>query len=147
MLIPMPVTVQYEPFSYKYRVRPKVPQEYPYFVSYETRVKGYAQEIRDPLTGDLWAKLTESGVLFIYEGAPWNGANSAFDTESFIDASLAHDFLYLFMELGKIPQSCRRRADKTMRAIARNHGMWWPRRMWTFFGVRAGGASHARKEG
>lgn len=142
----MSITVQYEDFSFKYRVRPTVPQEHTYFVYEQTFVKGYSFEISDPITGELWAQLRPSGMMFIYEGAPWDGPSGpAWDTPNFMDASLFHDYLYRAQELGKLPQSQRKKADKTMRAIAKKHGMWWPRRTWTFWGVRVGGGAHARK--
>lgn len=141
----MPVTVEYEQYSYKYRVKPSSSSKRRYYVAYQTFVVGFSAKIYDELLGDLWAHLLPTGTLFVYEGAPWDGPSGpALDSECFMDASLAHDYLYLMMEKGVLPQSERGRADKTMRALAKNHGMGFFRRMWTYAAVRVGGASHAQ---
>ena len=142
------VTVNYEPYPFKYRVR--APADYegdgPYFVSYDTLVIGYQGEVRDPVSDALLAKLCSDGTLFIYEGAPWDGPSSiALDTPSFMDASLAHDYLYELRAQGQIPASERANADRTMRLIAKQHGMWWPRRVWTYWAVRKCGGPFTRQ--
>lgn len=133
--------VSYEKYPFKYRVR--APPEYEgggYYVSYQTHVRGYSATVSDPITGKFLARLFDTGQLTIYEGAPWDGPSGiALDTPSFMDASLAHDYLYEMIAQRGIPKSERRNADRTMRAIAKSHGMWWPRRVWTFWAVRKAG--------
>jgi len=53
-----------------------------------------------------------NGVLEIREGYAWNGANFVRDTETNRRASLVHDALYQLMNLGLLPKSFRKIADK-----------------------------------
>ena len=133
------ITVKYEKFSHKYRVTSEM-------VGYHTLIEGRSAFVRDPVSDQLWARLFPGGALHIFKGAPWNGPSGpTIDTPSFMDASLAHDYLYTMIEQGSLPMKpCRRLADKTMRRIAKEHGMGWFRRLYTFLGVRVGGKSHAK---
>jgi hypothetical protein len=140
-------TVEYKRVDWKYIV--KTPenwdQSWDYFVTYQTLVKGREGCVVGE--GAVLAQLTEDGELTIHAGYGWDGPSGpALDTPSFMDASLAHDCLYQMIEEGTLPMKpCRRQADKTMRRIAKAHGMGWFRRLYTFLGVRAGGKGHARK--
>lgn len=136
------VTVQYERYPFLYRVRPEPDYDgpRPYRVQYDTLVVGYSAEVRDPVDGRLHALLTDDGKMTLFEGAVWDGASSiAIDTPSFMDASLCHDYLYEMIAQCLVPRHERKNADRTMRAIAKQHGMWWPRRIWTYWAVRKAG--------
>lgn len=137
--------VHYERFPFKYRVirPPGFGERQTYSVAYETYVKGYAGSIHDKVSGAMLARLTPDGVLTVYEGAPWDGPSGpAVDSPDFMDASLAHDYLYHGIALGIIPKSERKNADLTLIYQAQIHGMSWTRRQWVYWGVRIGGGSH-----
>lgn len=105
---------------------------------HQTRIKGLHAIAQARCS--LWP----SGALVIHAGYTWDGPSGpALDTASFMRASLVHDALYELMRLGQVPQSARKAADQEMRRIQAEDGMSWPRRWWTYWGVRlfAGGAA------
>ncbi len=92
--------------------------------------------------------LTIDGVLFIEAGYAWNGPSGpAYDTPNFMPASLMHDAMYqLFrMELLAVDR-WRKTADKEMRRIALEDGMYPFRAWYAYHGVRLGAAKAARPE-
>ncbi len=141
--------ILYERVSFKYRLGPSVPQAGPYSVEFQTFVTGFNRRVVDKHCGRAIAMLDESGVLTIYEGAPWDGPSWFFDLKCFMAASLAHDYLYHMLELGFFPtrltNKIRHQSDRTMRAIAREDGMPWWLRALTYAVVRKAGASYARE--
>ena len=105
-----------------------------------------AQERDFPIHND-YVRLDWHGKLSIFCGYAWDGPSGpAIDTKSFMRASLVHDALYQLMREGLLPQTCRKTADKIMRDVAKADGMSWPRRVWTYWGVRLG-AGFAVKTG
>lgn len=83
-----------------------------------------------------WLEM-RAGSLSIREAYTWDGPSGpAIDTDDFMRASLVHDGLYQLGREGLLPTGWRRDADKIMRAIAKEDGMGWLRRQWTYLAVR-----------
>jgi len=81
--------------------------------------------------------LMSGRYIVINAGYAWDGPSGpAFDTKSFMRASLVHDALYQLMREGVLPLEFRKTADQIMRDICREDGMWWPRRTWCYWAVR-----------
>ena len=81
--------------------------------------------------------LDTDGTLTICAGYAWDGPSGpAFDTPTFMRASLVHDALYQLMRMGRLKPSCREYADDLMRAICLEDGMWKPRAKWCHWAVR-----------
>ena len=80
-------------------------------------------------------KLDRMGNLYIKKGYAWDGATGAIDTPSIIHASLPHDAFCQLANMGLLPKSSRKKADKLFRKMCRTDGMWWPRVWWTYLGV------------
>jgi len=88
------------------------------------------------------------GQLFITAGYCWDGPSGpAIDTDNFMDGSLVHDVLYELMRDKKLYPiwKYRMKADKEMRLQTAKDGMSFPRRWWTWLGVRIGGMFAARR--
>ena len=86
-----------------------------------------------------WLKLDETGVLTIRKGYAWDGPSGpAFDTPSFMRASLVHDALYQLMRMGLLDVDMREPADEQMRVICIEDGMLRIRAWWCHRGVRLG---------
>lgn len=91
--------------------------------------------------------LFKDGTLFIHSGYWWDGPSGpAVDTVSFLRASLVHDALYQLMREGKVPQSCRKKADQIMRKIALEDRMSRKRAWWVYWGVRLGAGRAAESK-
>lgn len=85
------------------------------------------------------------GYLTIKKGYAWDGASGvAIDTETFMRASLVHDALYQLLREGAIPKEWRKEADKMMRKIAINEGMWRIRAWYAWAAVRVFGGRYAK---
>ena len=81
--------------------------------------------------------LTTQGLLTIKKGFPWDGASGpGIDTVNFIRGSLVHDALYWLMREGGLPEKWRMAADKELRRICLEDGMWKVRAWWVYVGVR-----------
>lgn len=92
-----------------------------------------------------WITLRRGGVIEIGERYSWDGPSGpARDTKNFMRASLVHDALYQLMQEGLLPRSYRKRADQTMRKLAREDGMSRFRAWYTYRAVRMFGGSSAR---
>lgn len=98
--------------------------------------------MHQPATGG-YVKLSRGGMIEVGAGTQWDGPSGpAVDTISFHRASLVHDCLYLLIQQGCLPKSCRGAADKVMRKIAAEDGMSWWRRWYAWGAVRALGWRH-----
>ena len=83
-----------------------------------TPIKGYNITTK-------FIRLSEQGLLIIYNEYAWNGPSSWFakDTPAFIVTSLPHDAFYQLMQLGKLPRSCRKAVDKYMVELGLVYGL------------------------
>ena len=93
--------------------------------------------------------LRANGNLSIVAGYAWDGPSGpAFDTPSFMRASLVHDALYQLMREGHLdPAKYRVIADAEMRLICIEDGMPRIRAWWCHRGVRLGGGPSASPSG
>lgn len=85
--------------------------------------------IRIPITGHKFeAKyfaLNVDGTMTIMAGYAWDGPSGpTLDTKSFMRGSLIHDVLYQAMRLELLDRSYREIADKILRDICIEDGMW-----------------------
>lgn len=101
--------------------------------------------------GDEYLLLSREGSLIITKGYAWDGPSGpAFDTPSFMRASLVHDALYQLMRSGKLARSNRDKVDEEMYRLCLEDGMWSARAWWVLQGAKrfAGGAAGkgARKQ-
>lgn len=85
-----------------------------------------------------YISLEISGEITIKEGYAWDGPSGpTIDTLSFMRGSLVHDALYQLMRDGYLNRGEHRElADKTLRAICKEDGMWSVRAWWVYHGVR-----------
>jgi hypothetical protein len=89
-------------------------------------------------------RLDTGGELYIIGGYAWDGPSGpAFDTPSFMRASLVHDALYQLMREGHLPLSWRDEADEEMRFVCLEAGMWSLRAAWCYQAVRSFGGPAA----
>mgnify|MGYP001561039161 CR=1 FL=1 len=96
-----------------------------------------------------YVKLNRAGMLAIMEGYAWDGPSGpAFDTPSFMRASLVHDALYQLMREEHLDATVWRAvADGEMRRICLEDGMPRIRAWWCHRGVRLGGGPSASPSG
>ncbi len=92
--------------------------------------------------------LGTDGRLVIKKGYAWDGPSGlTIDTSTFMRGSLVHDALYQLMRHGLISNDeWREQADKEMRRICREDGMFRIRAWWTYWAVRLCGGKAASKE-
>ena len=85
-----------------------------------------------------YIQLDVNGNLLIRAGYAWDGPSGpTFDTKSFMRGSLAHDALYqLIRENLLTVHDCRELADKELRKICIEDGMWRVRAWWVYRAVR-----------
>jgi hypothetical protein len=90
-------------------------------------------DIRTP-----YVSLSTAGVLEIKEGYAWDGPSGpTVDTLTFMRGSLVHDALYQLMRDGHLDRSeYREAADRILRDICREDGMWAVRAWYVYEGVR-----------
>ena len=76
--------------------------------------------------------LANNGVLKIFKGYAWDGASGiTFDTKSSMRGALVHDALYQLMRMELISIDFRLFADKTLKRICIEDGMYeWRAEMW-----------------
>lgn len=81
--------------------------------------------------------------LTIHGGYAWDGPSGpTIDTKSFMRGSLVHDVLYEAMRKGFLSKNFRYPADKLLRDMCIEDGMWRWRAAWVYAAVRkAGGPS------
>ena len=88
--------------------------------------------------------LSTNGLLSLRKGYAWDGASGpAMDTESIMRGALVHDGLYQLMREGGLPLSYRKPADKLLRKMCREDGMFWLRAWWVYWTVRIFGKEAA----
>jgi hypothetical protein len=90
-----------------------------------------------------WLKLDKEGYLLVRAGYCWDGASGpTWDSKCSMRGSLVHDALYQLMRLELLPQSCKPVADRLLRDICIEDGMWPIRAAIWCAGVKlCGGAS------
>lgn len=89
-------------------------------------------------------KLTEDGMLTIYEDYPWDGASGpTIDTSNSMRGSLVHDALFEAMRLGLLSQDFFHAANEEFRAILLEDEMSRLRSTIWFDGVEDFGSAHA----
>jgi len=89
-------------------------------------------------------QLTVEGKLKVGKNYAWDGPSGiAIDTKNFMRGSLAHDVLYQLMRMGLLPQSCRGQADRLLRDLCLEDGMWKIRAWWVYRAVRVGAGAAA----
>lgn len=97
--------------------------------------------------GAEYYSLDVEGILIIKRGYRWDGASGpAIDTDTWIRGSLVHDVLYQMLREEELHKKLRKSVDKIMYKIIRYDGMIWIRAQWSYYAVRWGGASSARKQ-
>lgn len=94
--------------------------------------------------GNRFVGLAPDGLLTIAAGYAWDGASGpAIDTPSFMRGSLVHDALYQLIGLGVLTTNNREAADRLLRDICIEDGMWRIRAAWVYAAVRAFGRPYA----
>lgn len=93
-------------------------------------------------------ELTIDGDLTIRKGYAWDGPSGpAFDTKTFMRASLVHDALYQLMRIKRLDAHTNRPvADQIMKNICREDGMCKTRAWWAKKGVRLFGGRSTKRE-
>ncbi len=86
-----------------------------------------------------------TGVLTLKKGYAWDGPSGpAIDTKNFMRASLVHDALYQLMRKKRIGiKKYRDVADRLLRRMCLEDGMWRVRAWWVYKSVSMFGASAA----
>lgn len=108
---------------------------------HDTGIKGYSARGPNGIV-----TLSPDGLLHIAKGYAWDGASGpAIDTESFMRSSCVHDALYQLISLGLIPPDVRGEADRLLRDISREDGMWYVRTLWVYAAVRVFGAIYVAR--
>jgi hypothetical protein len=104
--------------------------------------------------GNSWVEISKIGVLMIHARVNgkefrWDGASGpAIDTITFFLASLIHDALYQLIREGILPEDpFRSLSDAVMRRVAKDQGMGFLRRWWTWAAVRLFGGRAVRSAG
>lgn len=89
--------------------------------------------------------LQNYGLLVIKAGYAWDGPSGiAVDTKDFMRGSLVHDALYQLMRNSLIDKSYRQYADRLLRQMLIEDGMWHARVWWVYRALRFGGESSAK---
>ena len=112
--------------------------------------------VRLPIAGqefehDYFA-LYADGTMIIRAGYAWDGPSGpTIDTKSFMRGSLVHDVLYQAMRLELLDRSWRETADRILKEICIEDGMWKWRAQMVYVAVRAWAApaahpDHRRRE-
>lgn len=110
---------------------------------------GYNYQLKENYTLDIpltppvtittdYIQLTTDGKLLIIKGYAWDGPSGpAIDTPSFMRGSLVHDALYQLIREGHLDREKHRKvADKILREICKEDGMWILRTWWVYKFVR-----------
>ena len=127
----MPNIISYKG-GYKYQLR----ETYTVFISIKPSVPILTQYI------DLYT----DGRLVIKEGYAWDGPSGpTIDTQTFMRGSLVHDALYQLMRENYLSRiEYREEADKILRQLCLEDGMWHIRAWWVYWGVRFFGGPASR---
>ena len=84
-------------------------------------------------------------ILLIRRGYRWDGPSGpTIDTDTFMRGSLVHDVLYQAIREGHLPMKYRKKADKILYRLCREHGMSWVRAWYTYKCVRLFGRGSAK---
>ena len=104
--------------------------------------------IKTPIdASDKYIHLDTLGNLTIKAGYAWDGPSGpTVDTKTFMRGSLVHDALYQLMREDHLSQVFREGADKELRRLCIEDGMWKARAWWVYKGVRFGGLKSASAE-
>ena len=88
-----------------------------------------------------YIRLDVNGNLLIRTGYAFDGPSGpTIDTKNFMRGSLCHDALYQLIREGLLHvHDARELADKELRRICLDDGMWRVRAWWVYRGVRLGG--------
>ena len=81
-------------------------------------------------------QLNRDGLLILEDGYTWDYGTGAIDTRAVREASLVHDPLCELIEMGLLPTCYRATVDKEYRKQLKLSGMWLPRRLWQYYGIR-----------
>lgn len=109
--------------------------------TYQTGLAGYTS-YDQALFG-----LEYDGVLHVDRGYCWDGPSGpTLDTKDFMRGSLVHDVLYQSIRLKLLPSSARKAADLELDKILKKDGMFWLRRKYVYFALRAFAAGAARSK-
>lgn len=112
--------------------------------------KQYSQMIPIKPTRDIntpYISLNEYGNLVIKQGYAWDGPSGpSIDTKSFMRGSLVHDALYQLMAEGYLTKTYRNKADKLLKRICLEDGMWKFRASYVYWAVNKFGSSHLKIE-
>lgn len=88
-----------------------------------------------------YIKLTEEGLLTLKCGYASDGSSGpTIDTRSTIRAPFVHDAIYWLIRNGHIDYAYKAYADKLMKRILIEDGMWKARAGWWYLGVKWKGA-------
>jgi hypothetical protein len=88
--------------------------------------------------------LTPDGMLIICQRYSWDGPSGpTIDTATFMRASLVHDALYQLMREGELEYKYRIVADKLLREMCLEDGMWGFRAWYVYWAVRIFSIVHA----
>ncbi len=79
------------------------------------------------------------GTLTANLGYRWDGPSGAIDSADFMEGSCKHDILTDMIKAGLLPMKLWGAAANEMRITNKREGMSWPRRQWTWAGVRIWG--------
>jgi hypothetical protein len=116
-----PTTSIYYKSGYKYQLHTTC--------TYMSPIYGYNISTR-------YIRLTEDGMLTIYQGFCWDGPSGpTIDSKNFMRGSLIHDALYQLIREEHLPESERYTADIVLRMICLEDGMSKIRAWWVFTGV------------
>ena len=127
----MPNIISYKG-GYKYQLR----ESYTVLISIKPPMPILTQYI------DLYT----DGRLVIKEGYAWDGPSGpTIDTQTFMRGSLVHDALYQLMREDYLsPITYRKEADKILKKLCLEDGMWSIRAWWVYWGVRFFGGLASR---
>ena len=91
-----------------------------------------------------YLSLTPDGMLTILRGYAWDGPSGpTLDTKTFMRGSLVHDAIYQLIRMELLPREERKAADKILRRICKEDGMWSARAWWVYKAVQRAGGSAA----
>lgn len=91
---------------------------------------------------DTWhISLSEKGFLEVRLGYAWDGPSGpTVDTKNFMRGSLVHDALYQLMRMGLLDRGTwKETADRLLRKMCIEDGMWKARAWWVYKGLAVGG--------
>lgn len=107
---------------------------------YKTSIKGVAFK-------EDFFRLDLDGLLVVLRGYCWDGPSGpTLDTKDFMRGSLVHDVFYQAIRLKLLPSSARKAADLELDKLLKEDGMFWFRRKYVYYALRAFAAGAARSK-